>query len=75
VKRDVGNGVVRDLLLTGRSINATKALANGLASQSPPKGSPACARATPRSYKIDRATAQRRSNLSSRFLPKSCPRD
>src|SRR3954468_23690314 len=33
LKRDVGNGVVRDLLLTGRSINATKALATGLVSQ------------------------------------------
>lgn len=33
LKRDVGNAVVRDLLLTGRSINATKALAVGLASQ------------------------------------------
>jgi len=33
LKRDIGNGVVRDLLLTGRSINATKALSVGLASQ------------------------------------------
>jgi enoyl-CoA hydratase len=33
LKRDVGNGVVRDLLLTGRSINATKAQSVGLASQ------------------------------------------
>jgi enoyl-CoA hydratase len=33
LKRDVGNAVVRDLLLTGRSINATKALAVGLVSQ------------------------------------------
>jgi enoyl-CoA hydratase len=33
LKRDIGNAVVRDLLLTGRSINATKALAAGLASQ------------------------------------------
>jgi len=33
LKRDLGNAVVRDLLLTGRSINATKALAVGLASQ------------------------------------------
>src|ERR1700741_3790553 len=32
LKRDVGNAGVRDLLLTGRSINATKALAVGLAS-------------------------------------------
>ena len=33
LKRDLGNGVVRDLLLTGRSINATKAHAVGLVSQ------------------------------------------
>ena len=33
LKRDLGNGVVRDLLLTGRSINATKAQAIGLVSQ------------------------------------------
>jgi len=33
LKRDLGNGVVRDLLLTGRSINASKALACGLVSQ------------------------------------------
>lgn len=33
LKRDLGNGVVRDLLLTGRSINATKAQSVGLVSQ------------------------------------------
>jgi enoyl-CoA hydratase/carnithine racemase len=33
LKRDIGNGVVRDLLLTGRSINATKGLSVGLVSQ------------------------------------------
>jgi len=33
LKRDVGNGVVRDLLLTGRSFNATKANQAGLVSQ------------------------------------------
>ncbi len=33
LKRDLGNSVVRDLLLTGRSINATKALGVGLVSQ------------------------------------------
>jgi enoyl-CoA hydratase/carnithine racemase len=33
LKRDLGNAVVRDLLLTGRSINATKALGVGLVSQ------------------------------------------
>jgi enoyl-CoA hydratase len=33
LKRDLGNGVVRDILLTGRSLNATKAQAVGLVSQ------------------------------------------
>jgi enoyl-CoA hydratase/carnithine racemase len=33
LKRDIGNAVVRDLLLTGRSINATKAQSIGLVSQ------------------------------------------
>mgnify|MGYP001243129218 CR=1 FL=1 len=33
LKRDLGNAVVRDLLLTGRSINASKAQAVGLVSQ------------------------------------------
>jgi enoyl-CoA hydratase/carnithine racemase len=33
LKRDAGNALVRDLLLTGRSINAAKALASGIVSQ------------------------------------------
>ena len=33
LKRDLGNGIVRDLLLTGRSINVTRAQAVGLVSQ------------------------------------------
>lgn len=33
LKRDLGNSIVRDLLLTGRSFNATKANAIGLVSQ------------------------------------------
>jgi len=33
LKRDLGNGVVRDLLLTGRSLNAQKCAAIGLVSQ------------------------------------------
>lgn len=33
LNRDLGNGVVRDILLTGRSINATKAQSVGLVSQ------------------------------------------
>ena len=38
LRRDVGNAVVRDLLLTGRSINAKKAQAVGLVSQMVPAG-------------------------------------
>lgn len=38
LRRDVGNAVVRDLLLTGRSINAKKALSVGLTSQMVPVG-------------------------------------
>jgi enoyl-CoA hydratase/carnithine racemase len=33
LKRDLGNGFVRDLLLTGRSVNATRAQSVGLVSQ------------------------------------------
>lgn len=59
LKRDVGNAVVRDLLLTGRSINATKALAVGLASQVAAEGEALrLARATAaQTTKFDRTTA------------------
>jgi enoyl-CoA hydratase/carnithine racemase len=59
LKRDIGNGVVRDLLLTGRSINASKALAVGLASQVAAEGETLrLARATAAQVtKFDRATA------------------
>src|SRR6202140_4818606 len=42
LKRDVGNAVVRDLLLTGRSINAAKAQAVGLVSQVTAEGDVLC---------------------------------
>ncbi len=38
LKRDLGNAVVRDLLLTGRSINATRAHAVGLVAQMAAEG-------------------------------------
>ncbi len=38
LRRDISNAVVRDLLLTGRSINAKKAMAAGLVSQMVPVG-------------------------------------
>lgn len=48
LKRDVGNAAVRDLLLTGRSISAAKALAIGLVSQVAAEG---------QALKVARATA------------------
>lgn len=59
LKRDLGNGVVRDLLLTGRSFNATKALQVGLASQMVGEGEALrAARATAAQLsKFDRETA------------------
>jgi enoyl-CoA hydratase/carnithine racemase len=33
LRRDIGNAIVRDILLTGRSINSVKAMASGLVSQ------------------------------------------
>jgi enoyl-CoA hydratase len=59
LKRDVGNAVVRDLLLTGRSINATKAQSVGLVSQVASEGDALrVARATASQLrKFDRATA------------------
>ena len=38
LERDLGNALVRDLLLTGRSLNARRAQAVGLVSQVAPKG-------------------------------------
>ncbi|MFZ0580638.1 MAG: enoyl-CoA hydratase/isomerase family protein [Candidatus Acidiferrales bacterium] len=59
LKRDLGNAVVRDLLLTGRSINATKAQAVGLVSQVVAEGDALrVARATAAQLKkFDRDTA------------------
>ncbi len=59
LKRDVGNGVVRDLLLTGRSCNASKAQAAGLVSQVAAEGEALkLARATAAQLKkFDRPTA------------------
>jgi len=59
LKRDLGNGVVRDLLLTGRSFNAAKAQAIGLVSQVTAEGEALrAARATASQiHKFDRETA------------------
>ena len=48
LKRDLGNGFVRDLLLTGRSVNATRAQAVGLVAQLAGEGE---------ALKVARATA------------------
>jgi enoyl-CoA hydratase len=59
LKRDLGNAVVRDLLLTGRSFNTTKAQQIGLVSQVVAEGEVLrAARATATQIgKFDRATA------------------
>jgi enoyl-CoA hydratase len=59
LQRDLGNAVVRDLLLTGRSINASKAQSVGLVSQVVAEGEALrVARATAAQLKkFDRATA------------------
>lgn len=66
LKRDLGNALVRDLLLTGRSINASKAQAVGLVSQLAAEGQAlALARTTAAQVgKFDRAT----SAAAKRFL-------
>lgn len=66
LRRDVGNAIVRDLLLTGRSINATKALSSGLISQIASEGEVLrVARATAAQVsKFDRTT----SAAAKRFL-------
>lgn len=72
LKRDLGNGVVRDLLLTGRSINATKAASIGLVAQLAAEGRALdAARATASQItKFDRTT----SAIAKRFI-KPIPHD
>ncbi len=59
LKRDLGNAIVRDLLLTGRSFNATKAQQIGLASQVVSEGEAlrAARAAAAQLGKFDHATA------------------
>ena len=73
LKRDLGNAVVRDLLLTGRSFNTTKAQQIGLVSQVVAEGEALrAARATAAQLaKFDRHTAALPSSSSSRFLMKN----
>jgi len=66
LRRDVSNAVVRDLLLTGRSTNAAKAMAAGLVSQMAAEGEALrAARATAAHVcKFDRTT----SAVAKRFI-------
>jgi enoyl-CoA hydratase len=59
LKRDIGNAVIRDLLLTGRSFNATKAQQAGLVSQvvGEGEGLPAARATATQLGKFDRRTA------------------
>jgi enoyl-CoA hydratase/carnithine racemase len=59
LKRDIGNGVVRDLLLTGRSISAAKGLSIGLVSQVAAEGEVMrlARSAAAQTTKFDRTTA------------------
>jgi enoyl-CoA hydratase len=72
LKRDLGNGVVRDLLLTGRSFNATKAQAVGLVSQVVGEGE---------ALRVGRATAaqlgkfDRRTAVAAKKFIKPIPHD
>jgi enoyl-CoA hydratase len=72
LKRDLGNGLVRDLLLTGRSINAAKALTAGLASQVTAAGE---------SLRVARATAaqagkfDRTASAAAKRFAKPIPRE
>jgi len=72
LKRDLGNAVVRDLLLTGRSINVTKAQAAGLVSQVTGEGD---------ALRVARATASqlgkfdRETSIAAKRFIKPIPRE
>jgi enoyl-CoA hydratase/carnithine racemase len=72
LKRDLGNAVVRDLLLTGRSFNAMKAQQIGLVSQIAAEGE---------SLRVARATAaqvgkfDRRTSMAAKEFLKPIPYD
>lgn len=72
LKRDLGNAVVRDLLLTGRSINASKAQAVGLVSQVAAEGE---------ALRVARSTAaqvkkfDRRTSIAAKKFIKPIPYD
>jgi enoyl-CoA hydratase len=72
LKRDLGNAIVRDLLLTGRSINAVKAQSVGLVSQVVAEGD---------ALRVARATAaqigkfDRETSIAAKHFIKPIPRE
>ncbi len=70
LRRDIGNGLVRDLLLTGRSINAKRAQMAGLVSQVVAVGEGlTAARATARQCTKFDPTTMRRAKAFAKSLP------
>lgn len=72
LKRDARNGIVRDLLLTGRSINAHKALAAGIVSEVTPEGG---ALELARSMAAQIKTLDAAARIAARRLIKPIPHD
>jgi enoyl-CoA hydratase/carnithine racemase len=72
LKRDLGNAVVRDLLLTGRSINADKAQAVGLVSQVAAEGG---ALRVARSTAMQLAKFDRETAIAAKRFIKPLPHD
>ena len=72
LRRDVGNALIRDLLLTGRSINARRAQAAGLVSQvvNREEGRRAAAALAAQGARVD-ADAQRTAKAFAKRLPAS----
>ena len=72
LKRDLGNAVVRDLLLTGRSLNASRALSVGLVSQVAAEGEalPLARSTAAQVGKFDRET-----RIAAKEFLKPIPRD
>ncbi len=72
LRRDLGNALIRDLLLTGRSFNATKAHQVGLISQVVPRGE---ALATARRVATQAARFDRDTTAAAKAFIKPIPHD
>ena len=72
LKRDLGNAIVRDLLLTGRSINVEKAQSVGLVSQATAEGG---ALRVARSTALQLAKFDRTTAIAAKRFIKSIPHD